>query len=547
MKQNIGYRSISILIGTALICSMLTACSADKTTDSRESTSASVSSTTSSEASVEAGSISYPLKTDVTLTYWGTTMFPQNVTRQEDVPFLQELEKRTGVKVKYTMVTGDTDVINQKFNLMIASGNLPDIIDGVSRFSGGEASAVKNGYILSLNDIMKKNAPDYLKYLEEHPIVDKMVKTDDGIYSSFPLIRGDDELTTYNGLFLRKDWLDELGLEVPVTIDEWHTVLTAFKEKKGAEAPLLLDSTNTSYLSAFAGAFGISYGYYQDNGTAKFGPAQPAFKDFLQTMQQWYAEGLIDKNYATSDSKARDAAMTTGKSGAMFAAVGGGIGKYLDIMKNSNPEYDLVAAPFPTLVKGDTPKFGFKSNYSNLNGAGISSTCKYPEIAAQFLNYGYTDEGHIFFNFGTEDVSYTMVNGEPTYTDLIMKNPDGLAPSQAMTYYLGASNRSSGMVQDLGYYHQYLSLPQQQNALKTWAATDAINNNMPPITPTDDQVDESGKLTTAINTYVSENVAKFIMGSQAIDQFDVYIEGFTKLNLERLTQIKQEALVRYNK
>ena len=64
-----------------------------------------------------------------------------------------------------------------------------------------------------------------------------MIKTDDGHYYVFPFVRGDEALCHTIGPMLREDWLEELGLEVPTTIDEWHTVLTAFKEKKGASAP----------------------------------------------------------------------------------------------------------------------------------------------------------------------------------------------------------------------------------------------------------------------------------------------------------------------
>ena len=48
----------------------------------------------------------------------------------------------------------------------------------------------------------------------------------------------------FSGPILRKDWLDELGLEVPETIDEWENVLAQFKEKKGATAPLTILSSN---------------------------------------------------------------------------------------------------------------------------------------------------------------------------------------------------------------------------------------------------------------------------------------------------------------
>ena len=45
------------------------------------------------------------------------------------------------------------------------------------------------------------------------------------------------------GMAMRKDWLDELGLDVPVTYDDWHNVLTAFKEQKGATAPLWINAS----------------------------------------------------------------------------------------------------------------------------------------------------------------------------------------------------------------------------------------------------------------------------------------------------------------
>lgn len=67
-----------------------------------------------------------------------------------------------------------------------------------------------------------------------------MIKTDDGNYFAFPFIRGEDKLCYTVGGFVRQDWHEELGMEVPTTVDEWHDVLTAFKEEKGAEAPLAL-------------------------------------------------------------------------------------------------------------------------------------------------------------------------------------------------------------------------------------------------------------------------------------------------------------------
>ena len=96
------------------------------------------------------------------------------------------------------------------------------------------------------------------------------------------------------GPIVRKDWLDELGLSMPETIDEWHNVLTQFKEKKGAAAPLAYHD-NMLRNGDFIGAYGIKMDFFIENGKVVYGPYDKRYKDFLTTFAQWYKEGLIDK------------------------------------------------------------------------------------------------------------------------------------------------------------------------------------------------------------------------------------------------------------
>lgn len=126
----------------------------------------------------------------------------------------------------------------QEFNLVLASNDLPDVwMNNWLNFPGGPKRAIDQGYILRLNDIIDKYAPNFKKVLQENPQIAKDIRTDEGDYYAFPFIRSEFD-KTYVGPIIRKDWLDELGLPVPETIDEWYTVLKAFKEKKNAAAPL---------------------------------------------------------------------------------------------------------------------------------------------------------------------------------------------------------------------------------------------------------------------------------------------------------------------
>lgn len=105
---------------------------------------------------------------------------------------------------------------------------------GAAAYPGGPEKAITDKVILPLNDLIDKSAPNLKKLLQQDKELDKMIKTDNGTYYAFPMIRPDNGLV-FRGPMIRKDWLDELNLQVPTTIDEWYTVLKAFKEKKGQQ------------------------------------------------------------------------------------------------------------------------------------------------------------------------------------------------------------------------------------------------------------------------------------------------------------------------
>lgn len=92
-----------------------------------------------------------------------------------------------------------------------------------------------DGIIIELNDVIDQYMPNYKKLLEENPQVAKTLMDDEGRYLYFtpinPLVTDLEKASvTWWGLMMRKDWLENVGMEAPTTIDEWYDVLTAFKE-----------------------------------------------------------------------------------------------------------------------------------------------------------------------------------------------------------------------------------------------------------------------------------------------------------------------------
>lgn len=549
MKTKSLARWVSTGLAIGLLGTMLLACSNGGQTNSAKSNEGGAD--TGGNNPVTETATTYPIQTDKKLTYWGdlTGNLIGIVNSHNDVPFFQKWQEKTGVSLEFTAPPAGQ--AREALNVMLASGDLPDMIEyNFMSFPGGPEKAISDGYILRLNDLIDKYAPNLKKYLAEHPEIDKMVKTDSGSYYVFPFIRGDEYLQVFQGPMIRKDWLDELGLPVPETIDEWTTTLRAFKEKKGAAAPLSLVSKprffNESYNGAFLGAYGVTQGFYQEDGKVKFGPVEPGFKEYLRLFQSWYKEGLLDKNIATVDGKALDSNLASGATGATIGNAGGGMGKWQPLIEANDPKAVLVAAPYPVLSKGEKPKFGQRNQpYSSEGTVAITTTAKDPELAVRMLDYGYSEEGHMFFNFGEEGVSYEMVDGYPKYTDLLMNNPEKLAPAQAISLHARGSYNGP-FVQDKRYAEQFFALQTQRDAIEIWKNTDVAKYQLPPITPTPEESSEYATIMNDINTLVDEMTIKIILGEESADQFESYVEKMKSLRLDRAIEIQTAALERYN-
>lgn len=537
---------LALLTAVSLSAGLLAGCGGSA---SSASSSAAGSSTAADSANAAAEEFSYPMS-GKELTYWCelNTNVSANYTNMGDTPFGQGLMERTGVTITY--LHPPTGQLNEQFNLILADGDLPDIMEYTwQSYPGGPQKAIEDGNILALNDIIDQYCPNLKAYLEAHPDVDRQCKTDEGNYYMFPFVRGDDSLRVSTGLMIRQDWLNDLGLEMPTTIDEWHDVLTAFKTEKGATAPFAFEYTTPSLRNnwPFMSAYNTTAEFYVgDDGKIHYGPAEENYKEFLATMNQWYKEGLLDPDMPTAQLDQVSAKMTSGASGASLGWIGSRMGVWTTAAKETDPNYDLEAAPVPTLNKGETAKMGPMDNVVvNNGGAAITTRCKDIEAAARLLDWAYSDEGHMYYNFGTEGESYTMENGEPVYTDLILNNPDGLPIAQAMSGYI-RGNYNGPFVQDVRYAQQYYTMDCQKKAQATWTVPEASEHVLPPITPSSGESEEFSAIMNEINTYRDEMTLKFILDTESLDNFDKFVDTMNQMNLKRAIEIENSALDRYN-
>ncbi|WP_282942677.1 extracellular solute-binding protein [Paenibacillus sp. RC67] len=486
------------------------------------------------------------------LTYWVslTSNVAATLKSYGDMTLYKELEKRSGVHVDFQHPPVGQE--KDQFNLMITGTKLPDVIEyGWTGYPGGPEKAIKDGKIIKLNDIIAKYAPNFKKVLDSNPEWKKQIVTDEGSIYGFPFLRGDDYLLVSNGIALRKDWLDKMNMKMPQTIDDWHTVLTAIKKTdlngngKADEIPLLIGKGDMTGAIPFLGSYGVNYDYYQVGGKVMFGPTQPEYKQFLITMNQWYKEGLLDPDFATTDSKLKDAKITGNQLFATTMSTGSGIGNYTTLVGSKIPGFKLNAAPFPVVKPGDKKMWNAKTyNYSGGIAAAITSSNTNPEATAKWLDYAYSDEGKMLFNFGVEGTSYKMVNGYPTYTDNIM-NPKDTSMAYAMAANVRA-NFNGPFVQDKRYMEQYAALPEQKESIQIWSEPNS-ERRLPQVTPTSAESGRFASIMNDVNTYKDEMFNKFIMGAEPLDNFDKYVKTIEGMGIQDALKIQQSALERYNK
>ena len=174
--------------------------------------------------------------------------------------------------------------------------------------------------------------------------------------------------------------------------------------------------------------------------------------------------------------------------------------------------------------------------------AAVSATTKHPELAVQLLDYAYSDEGYLFFNYGTEGLSYTLANGEPQLTELIRDNPDNLSYLEALGLYTHtvnpgpyvASKALIGSLAATGEDHNY----------DRWK-TDNLKHVLPPVSISADEASEYARIMADINTLVDETSLKMILGTESIQAYDDLAKKLHSLQIGRALEIQQAAYDRF--
>jgi len=235
----------------------------------------------------------------ITLSVFSTK--PATVEDLETNEFTKWYKEKTGVKIEWNYVTGNT---RQSINLQIASGNFPDIFLGFNFSRAEQAAYYDQGVFIDMSDLIDEYGYNIKKMFEKYPEMEKALRHTDGKILGLPSGVQDFSQETAYKLWVYEPWMEKLGAEMPETTDEFYELLKRFKNEdpngngKADEIPLAGRNMrgNPVGLDVFimnAFTTWTRFGYYNDNGTAKFAPTSEEAKEGIRFIRKLYEEGLI--------------------------------------------------------------------------------------------------------------------------------------------------------------------------------------------------------------------------------------------------------------
>lgn len=457
-------------------------------------------------------------------------------------------QEDTGITLEFLEISMEN--MSTQMSLIAASGDYPDLIFNVGQYyAGGAVKALSDEFIMDLADLAEEYAPHYMAVVNSDESHRKSAYDDDG---NMAAVQGYiNMISARNGAIIRQDWLDELGLATPVTVSDWYDVLTAFKSNYEIPDALFMTASGQDAYH-ICGAFGSAgiMGMYQVDGTVYSGYNDDGFREYLTTMAKWYAEGLIGSDFLSRSDQLMDSgveeAAINGQTGIFFSPA-----NVIEDYKNSansigDTSCDFAPLASPTSDDGEVDHFGDYRSYAGMNTVSLSTTCIEPELAMQFLNYFYTDEGQMLVNYGIEGEAYELdAEGNPQYTDLILNNQEGIPMVQFCLVKYTVTDMPSIAVENRNWF----SYTEEQTQAMTdiWFNSQDGTYTMPPVSLTTDETEEISGIEIDIETYVEECTVKFIIGDMDIEtQWEEYTSKLAEMGIDTCVEVYQAALERFN-
>ena len=454
----------------------------------------------------------------------------------QDLDAIKELQKRTGITIEYTEL--DFWTAQEKMNIALASGDYPALISDLS-YTGGNLGALEDGIIVDLTDKLPDLSPNYQYLIDSNPEI-------------APIFRNDGKVLCYQspyenfvenqGLVIRQDWLDEQGLALPTTYDQMFETLKTFRDAYSTSTAIYFNSDcNINGLTVgydvavfSAGGTATSLPYYAVDGVVHCSLIEDGYRDYLKEMNKWYNEGLFNKDFgsiAYDPMGGELAELQANGTVGVWCTSGEGIG---------NITQDVSCVPNLVQNEGDMDHQTSTSLVTDSTNTYVTSCCEDVETAMKFLDYLYSEDGILFYNYGFEGIDYTLdENNTPRFTDAVINNEYGVDVTNMLRIRRPYTLCSSLMIL---YATAEFNTDLKNEAWEVWSSNiDGAYYIPSNVSMNAEETQTSSYYVADIVTYASQMIPQFIAGDVSLDEWDAFVAKLKEMNIETCIEAEQSA------
>jgi putative aldouronate transport system substrate-binding protein len=515
-----------------------TAAAADAATTTTAA--AAAAATTTAAAPVADGGLRYPLTLEVA---WDDVRFTEGHNSQVVIM----LEDYIGHNIRHNQAedTGGNDGFERTMARM-AAGDMP------MRLQDGFPINVVNNWIRQGLIIPKDPAfiqqrmplyHDWIHYWMDDPY---QFGYRDGQLYWLPVIW----TLAYNAttVGIRDDWMNNLGLEEPKTLDEFEAVLHAFANNDptgtGGTTYGITGMDSLYYVTSMVwGAFDVVPSiFYERNGEVVFGDVQPEAREALAVLNRWYQAGYIDPEYMVNKRENVAEKMVAGRVGMVeedwyrfIPELAFWNGIFYEALVDSIPDISFtILAPFTG------PGGHATMRQQNPNRGGVMFTTRFAgnqELVGAFYDWyqavSFSEEAMTFCRWGVEGVTYRLneLGGRewiPPYDQVSERDKFGINQQGGGTNFNNYELQAKFMTAP-----QYMDL-RNEVGYKSFGKFDIMEPVERPI---------YSRVVTDLKTYIESGVIDFITGARSLDDFDAFVQGWYNLGG---TNVLAEANEMYN-
>jgi len=461
----------------------------------------------------------------------------------------QEISYRTGTEIEWVHGIGDAF---EAFNMMIASGDWPDVIQSHwNTVPGGSVQFYNDNVILRLNDLIDNYMPNYLAALNASGGRNVLEFGEDRDMFFFAMFT-DARILQNIGPMVRMEWLEAVGLDIPSTVDEVANMLRAFRDmdpnRDGNPNIMPLTghevkgggpgSVSNFHMEGHIWPWGTSAYFYQVDGVVTYGPLTSEFEEGITWLNMLWEEGLIDPEFFVQGRPESDGKIMAGEAGFMTGIQASGIH---NTMHTNSPEipFTVMGIPYISLVPGG-PGYVMTARFVNIvepsAAAAITTNAANPAAVARFIDFIFSDEGKNITNFGQEGVTWEMVDGEPQFTEYGVEN---LIEGEWARYHWGVST-SFPQRRTFDAWSPSLH-PVAEAGMVNWGGNADRSRILPTVQVAPEVAERTAIIMLDVQTYVDEQFIAFVTGLRPLSDFPTFRQTLVNWGIQEVIDARQAA------